>query len=212
MYRIFDIETWNRKETFEFFKDYTDPYAELSVEVDVSTLYDYCKQNGLSFAYATLWIALKLCNEIDNFRLRMVDDELRLYDVVHAAQTLGYEDGTYTHCLFQYYSTMEEFCIQSKLHATERKMLPKGHEPRTEDLDMIHTSILPWITFMSAKNPRRNSKDSTPKISIGRIRITESGKKMMPLGLGVHHSLMDGYQMGLFFNGYQEIANGISID
>lgn len=211
MYTLFDVNTWNRREAYHFFKSYNDPYVDATVEIDVSPLYSYCKQHHVSFAYATLWVAMKICNEVDNFRLRMVGDEVRLYNEVHAGQTIGYEDGTYTNAFFRYYPDMEEFCLRSREHVAERKSGPKEHEARTESPDMIHTSILPWLSFLSVKNPRRDPHDSIPKINFGKASLRENGKRVMPVALSVHHSLMDGYQLGVFFNRYQEIIDRLRV-
>ena len=123
-----------------------------------------------------------------------------MYHTVHAGQTLGYDDGTYTNCFFKYDTDLVRFCRLCRAHADEIKAGPKMNERRTEELDMIHTSIIPWFSFINIKNPRKNKWDSIPKINFGKMSLSADGRSVMPLELSVHHALMDGYQMGLFFN------------
>ena len=207
MYTLYDVENWNRKHTYEFFLGFDDPYVDGTANIDITPLYDYCKKKGLGFGYATLWVAGKLCNEIENLRLRIVDGELRLYDQVNLGQTLGHPDGSYTHCFLQYYADIDEFCTKAKAHATERLKYPGEHDERSSGMDVIHSSIVRWIHFTSIKNPRMNKQDHIPKLMIGKAEEDFRGRLMMPVSLSVHHALADGYHMGLFYNGYQKIVD-----
>ncbi len=53
-----DLDTWNRKELFYFFKDYEQPFFNICADVDVTSLVNYTKKNGLSFFRASLFLSL----------------------------------------------------------------------------------------------------------------------------------------------------------
>jgi hypothetical protein len=42
-YTEVDISTWARRTTFEFFRDYTDPYFNITANVDVTKLRRFCR-------------------------------------------------------------------------------------------------------------------------------------------------------------------------
>ena len=65
-----DIERWPRRATYEFFKDYEDPFFNFTANVDVSAAYAFCKQNGLSFSLTALYYSLVAANQIREFRIR----------------------------------------------------------------------------------------------------------------------------------------------
>ncbi|MET0753548.1 MAG: CatA-like O-acetyltransferase, partial [Pyrinomonadaceae bacterium] len=43
-----DVESWNRKNTFEFFKNFEDPFFNIAANLDVTALYRFCKEKNLS--------------------------------------------------------------------------------------------------------------------------------------------------------------------
>ena len=49
-------------------------------------------------------------------------------------------------------------------------------------------------------------KDSCPKVSYGKLML-ENGKKTMAMTVLAHHSLVDGYHMGLFVDELQKLMN-----
>ena len=50
MFTEIDLDNWHRKPTYEFFKDYDDPFFNFAANVDVTHLYRFCKRNGLAFS------------------------------------------------------------------------------------------------------------------------------------------------------------------
>ena len=62
--KVFDIENWNRKTQFKFFKNYEDPFFNITANLEVSNLYNYCKQHNLSFSLACIYMALKAINVV----------------------------------------------------------------------------------------------------------------------------------------------------
>ena len=203
MYQIFDVTNWERKQTFEFFQSFADPYVDVTVEVEVGKLFAYCRAAKVGFSHAVVWHILHVCNQIDNFRMRWVDDEMRLYDCVHAGNTLAHANHTYTHCYFEYRSEMLDFCHRSKAHAQDRLLHVGEHDPQCGGLDVVHMSFMPTMRFLHAKNPHMNARDYHPKILVGKATAQGDGRYLMPIALSVHHAVMDGYHMNLFYEKLQ---------
>ena len=64
MFKELDIENWNRKATYEFFKDFEDPFFNMTANIDVTELYSFNKKNNLSFSLTTLFYSQKTTNQI----------------------------------------------------------------------------------------------------------------------------------------------------
>ena len=201
----FNIENWNRKTTYHYFKDFMNPFAHLGADVDITELYRYVKEHGYSINLAVSYIAGRLCNEIENFRLRIEGDEVYLYDKVNIGQTVGYEDGTFTNINYTMKDTLHEFDEFEQKHIIEHKE-KRQYESGTGEGDLIFMTTIPWVSFTSFLQPFDPSKASNPKVAFGKIK-TVGGRKLLPVCVEVHHSLMDGYHMGLFINGFERYAS-----
>ncbi len=204
MKRRFDIEHWNRKTAYFYFLDFSNPFAHLGADIDVTELYAYVKANGYSLNLANTYIAARLCNEIENFRLRIEDGEVYIYDKVHAAQTIGYEDGTYTNINTRMKSTLREFDACERAHIVEHKKI-RQHESGPYDGDLIFMTTIPWVSFTSFQQPNNGTQSSNPKVAFGKMKEA-AGRKLLPLCVEGHHSLMDGYQLSLFIKGFEHYA------
>ncbi len=76
--------------------------------------------------------------------------------------------------------------------------------PKINALDVLHYSVIPWISFTSFKHARHlKFKDSVPKIVFGKY-FQDGSKKLMPVSVAVSHCMMDGYHVGLFFDQFQQ--------
>ena len=73
MHTEIDIESWARRSTYEFFKDYEDPFFNFTANIDATAVYGFCKQNGLSFSLTALYYTLVAANSIREFRIRHFD-------------------------------------------------------------------------------------------------------------------------------------------
>ena len=75
--------------------------------------------------------------------------------------------------------------------------------------NIIHFSAIPWVSFTSLSHARSFTfPDSCPKISVGKM-TEENGKMTMPISVHVHHGLMDGYHVGLFFDLLQKELDNV---
>lgn len=203
MYREVDISTWSRKTTYEFFRDYKDPYFNIAANLDVTGLYDFSRSEGLSFSLASLFVSLQTANAIREFRLRMIEDRVVEFDLVHATQTILNDDETFSFCYFENHDDIVEFVRAGKL-AVERYKKLKTFDVEADRLDLIYYSVIPWISFTSFKHATRgDNRMSVPRMVFGRI-FEDNGRRLMPFSVEVHHALVDGIHVGNFFQLFQD--------
>jgi len=197
MYKEIDLENWSRLDTYNHFSGFELPFFNICSNIDITPVYQKCKINGYSISQALHYCCIKAANAIDEFKLRILNGRVVQYDVIHAGAIVLLPDNNIRFCMYEYIADFTEF--EAKASATRQKVLDiQQTEPRSQEQDVIHFSVLPWVSFTSISHPRRvNKADSIPKITLGKFYKSE-GRILLPISVEVNHCLMDGYHLGLF--------------
>jgi chloramphenicol O-acetyltransferase type A len=199
-----NLETWNRKEHFLFFKQMEEPFYGITTTIDCTKGYNESKQLGISFFTYYLHQTLMAVNAVENFRFRICNDDVFLFDSISASATVMRADQTFGFSLMEYSENMSDFAkiVTSEI---DRIQTTTGIITTEYPENLIHFSALPWIDFTSLSHARSFTwPDSCPKISFGKLTV-ENGKKTIPVSVHVHHGLVDGYHVGLFLEKLQEL-------
>ena len=201
-----NLDTWNRKEHFLFFKQMEEPFFGVTTTTDCTNAYDKAKELNISFFTYYLHKTLVAVNAIENFRYRIIEDEIYIFDTIDVSATILREDKTFGFSLIEYSDNTNEFAEITKKEIA-RIQNTTGLFTRDFQENLIHFSALPWLNFTSFSHARSFTfPDSCPKISFGKMMI-ENGKKSMSMSVHVHHGLIDGYHVGQFVNLFQELMN-----
>jgi chloramphenicol O-acetyltransferase type A len=201
-----NLETWNRKEHFLFFKQMEEPFFGITTTIDCTKAYAKSKELNVSFFAYYLHKTLLAVNQIENFRYRIIEDEIYIFDKINASATILREDKTFGFSLIEFDSDLEQFAEITKTEIA-RIQTTTGLFTREFSENLIHFSAMPWINFTSFSHARSYTwPDSCPKISFGKI-IEENGKKTFAMSIHVHHGLMDGIHVGEFVDLFQEMMN-----
>jgi len=208
-YKEFNIDSWNRKDQYEFFKTYDDPYFNLTTQIEVTNLYNYCKKNDLSFFLACLHLTVESANEIMEFRLRIIDKKLVEFKSINIGSTVLNDDKTFSFCYFKREISIEEFDCSGKI-VLQRHREGTEFDANEDYLDLIHCSFIPWVSFTSFKHARNKELESSgiPKFVFGKY-VEENKKIRMPFSIEVHHALMDGLHVGEFLEIFQDKINSL---
>ena len=199
-----EIRNWSRKEIYEFFKDYEEPYYGITVDLDCTEAYNYAKSRQISFFLYYLYLTLKAVNQTEAFKYRIEGDDLFLYDVVNGSATIDRDDGTFGFSYIPYFEDLDLFLEKATEEMIEVRT--SSHLIRSEiGENIIHFSALPWIQFTNVSHPRRYSRrDSIPKITIGKYHEV-NGRKMIPVSVHVNHAVADGLHVGEFYQTMQRL-------
>lgn len=203
-----NLDIWNRKTHFEFFSQFDEPFYGLTLAVDCTIAYEKAKEKGVSFFVYYLYKTLVAVNAIENFRYRIIDGEVFIYDKINVSATIMRDDTTFGFSLMEYFPDLDMF-NQKSLEEIARVQNTPGLVTRdfSGEYNLIHFSSVPWVDFTSLSHARSfKFPDSCPKISFG--KMTEAnGKKTMPMSVHVHHGLVDGYHVGLFTETFQKLMD-----
>ena len=208
-YQLWDIEQWPRRNQFQFFRTYEDPFFQLCGNIEVTRLYQYAKEQQWSYSLSCLYFALAAANRQEEFRLRWLDGQLVLFDRIHAGQTILAADNTFLFCYFEWEADAAAFVAKGKANI-ERQLASRELDPNTSQQDLIYFSVIPWISFTGLKHARRGpaGMDGIPRIVFGKM-FEEGNRRFMPLSVEANHALMDGYHVGRFFSDFQELLTGL---
>lgn len=203
-----DIDNWNRKEHFLFFKQFDEPFFGVTVPIDCTKAYATAKERKTSFFSYYLYKTLAAVNHIECFKYRIEDNTVYRYDLINSSATIGRADGTFGFSLIEYdpnYVVFEKNATQE----IARIQTTTGLFTRTfEYHNLIHFSAVPWLNFTSLSHARSYAlPDSCPKISFGKMITAADGTKTMAMSIHVHHALIDGLQLGQFVDYFQELMN-----
>lgn len=203
-----DINSWNRKEHFEFFSTFDEPFFGVVTEVDCTRAYEKSKENGCSFFAYYLYQSLKAVNQTEEFRCRILDGKPVLYNTIHASATIGREDGTFGFSFIIYNPDFEKFCenLNKEVRSTQNSKGLRLTDAAMRQ-DSIHYSSVPWFKITGLTHARHfKFADSVPKISFGKL-FSQHEKKMMSVSINAHHGLMDGLHVGRYLDLFQQLLN-----
>ena len=205
-YSLIPIEKWERKSTFEFFKTFDSPFYNITAPVNVTKLKAYCKKHNYSFFLVSLFISQKVIDQIDNFKYRLFEKDIRNYEYTQAGSTILLDNNTFSFCYFDIENDIHAFVKKGEI-AIQRLKSDPDFEPRQGDLNMIFYSVIPWISFTSFQHARKNQEDdSIPRVVFGKY-YTTNDEIMMPISIEVHHALVDGFHVGQYFELFEKEIN-----
>lgn len=202
MYQIIDIPSWDRRELYEHFARLKMPHYVVAADIDVTRLLQYKREHRLSFYLSLIYLATKTLNGIENFRLRMKDDQVVLYDRIETNFTHKLPGEKY----FRFHTAPFEGSLQEYVAATTEAM------SRQTTLfgglgDIPNVAYLSCITTLAAtaiSNPTiEDAQDAIPRINWGKY-VERDGRWTLNVTLTANHRFIDGPHIGLFFNKLQE--------
>jgi chloramphenicol O-acetyltransferase type A len=204
--RVVDIENWNRKDHYNYFKGHDYPHFSICGNLDITTFNRYIKGKGYPFFISLLFTVVKTANNIKEFKYRIREDKLVEHDKVSSSFTLMTPKEVFSFCTVEFIDNFNEFFINtSKIMEETKNLVCIEDEPGRDDL--LYITSIPWVSFTNITHPiHMHPVDSIPRISWGKY-FEENGKIKLPFSIQAHHALVDGIQIGQFFNQIQEVLD-----
>ena len=94
--KIIDIATWNRREHYEHFSAFDDPFFGVTVNVDCTRAYQEAKDKGVSFSLLVLHRIVTAAAAVEEFRYRIEGNRVVCYDSLLPEATVGRADHTFS--------------------------------------------------------------------------------------------------------------------
>lgn len=201
--RPLDLASWHRRQHFDLFCSFANPFFSVCVEVDATAVWEGSKRSGSpSFYVATLFHSLRAANDTEAFRMRIRGDTVWVHDSVRASATVLRDDDTFGFAIFPPAPSLEEFSRDAPVEMAAAKKSPLVL-PRPGEDDLVYHSSLPWIRFTAFSNALNGGKDSVPRIVFGKCE-QRGDRWLMPVAVEVHHALVDGLDVAKFLERLQQ--------
>lgn len=199
--RFIELTTWKRRQHFDLYRDAVSPFFSVTVNVDVTSLWERRrKDRDASFFLSALFGLVRASNASEPLRLRLRGDGVWLHDSVGVGTTVLKPDETFGFARVDPAPTYEEFRRTGEI-ALARARKTAAIDPMHDVDDLVYHSSLPWLRFTSYTNAMA-AKDSIPRVVFGKV-FADGGSHLMPVGVEVHHALVDGRDVARFLDAFQ---------
>ena len=196
--RHIDLNTFKRKDHFDYFRTLAYPYVGVTCEVEITNFYHFLKENHYPIFLTLLWCVSRAANDVPEFRYRIQQDQSIEFDFCDTSHTVAKEDETYAYCVLKADMDLHSFLkIAQSKHEAAKTSGTIDEDPE-EALSMIFISTLPWMYFTDLIQPVPIPADSNPRITWGKIQ-ERNGIVTMPVNVLCHHALVDGKHIANFF-------------
>ena len=201
--RKVDYTTWDRTKLFDSYRGTDLPYIIVTADLDVTNLYRYVKEEGISYHFSFLYLAAKAANEIKNFHYRIIDGEVwEIEENVAVTTHLKKGSERFVMSVCEPYPDMLTYAKKNR-EAADR--VSEEDDPRSIEVrnDILNCSSIPWISYSAfIRTIGHLGVDSNPKLTLGKYR-QEGERILMPFSCQTHHGLMDGLHVGRFYEKIQ---------
>lgn len=208
--RAIDYEQWPRKQHFELFKDFSQPYFNVCVQLNAKSVYEKCKQANVAFFHGYVYCLLKACHEYEPMMLRIINDNPCLLNTTRASVVELADDESFRFSYFKMQPTLRSFSAYANKKSELAKSQPlfcEAFKCTEGQADMIHVSVLPWLDFSAFSHAfTLGENQGIPKFVFGQYN-KKTGK--MALAIDVHHGLLDGLHVAKFIKILQHALDNI---
>jgi chloramphenicol O-acetyltransferase type A len=205
MPRSLDLNTWARRDAFEFFRNFDKPYFNVTTQLDATALVALRGRPHFTNFLGYHYLALRIANEIEPFRYRLENGRVVIHEVIHGGTTVLMPNETFSFSYFDYHEDFRVFAIEAARAIEAVRSGDGAFSPRDDHHAVIHFTTLPWVSFTSFSHARNwGREDSVPKIAFGKFK-QENDRVLLPISVEVHHALMDGLHVGRFLARLEEM-------
>ena len=201
---IIDIQNWDRKEHLELFNSNEAlPFYTITVNLDVTNVYHYSKQNNFSFYATMIYIVANEMKKIKNYRYRLRDNQvILLNDLIPGFTFIPKDSENFKIGIIDANQTLQSFNDTYKeIVETQKELLPKVDFSLEY---LIQISCVPWINYSSVDlEVNLMHDDCVPRVVWGKL-INTDGKYTIQFSVQVNHKMVDAIHVGMLINNLEQ--------
>ena len=209
-YDLISLADYPRRAHFDYFSSMAQPYAGLTVSVEIQDFLQVTREKGFPFFLSFLYCVARSANRVPELRQRIGPDGIRQYLHCPTSHTVALEDGTYCYCALRSDLPFEAYLPYAQ-KAQEAAKTARSLEDGEEADSLFFVSCLPWVSYEAVVQPTPFPADSNPRITWGAYR-REGARAVLPVSLLCHHALVDGRHMAAFYQGLREELDRFAAD
>lgn len=217
MKHIIDIDTWERRDNFGFFRGFVNSWYSVTTEIDCTEASAKARAAGRSFFLYYLYAVVRAANEVKELRYRIDKDGQVIYhDMVDIISPIAVPGKTFYTVRIPYHEDFERFYAEAYALITN---IPEDGDPygaekvlmKQGDYDVVHLSAVPKMYFTSITYTLAEAGNGCayPLMTAGKAVMRE-GRLVFPLSIYVNHAFVDGSHLAAFFEKIGEYLKEIS--
>ena len=206
-HQIIDLETWPRATQFHFFRTYQQPHYATTARLDVTHLMAR-KADGMSPYRGCLFAIGAGLHRVPELCMRFRADQVVAHDMITLSMTVPTDVGSFGYAYVPFVTDFAAFEGQAKvlIDAVAAGITLDANSGERDDL--AYLSCMPWLDYSSINNALPGPDDCIPRITWGKF-VERDGRWDMAMTLEVHHALVDGAQVGAYFEAVQDALRTI---
>ena len=206
MKHIIDIDTWERRDNYGFFRTFLNSWYSVTTEIDCTEASTAAKQSKHSFFLYYLYAVLRSANEVNELRYRIdKDGQVIFHDRVDIISPIAVPGKTFYTVRIPYHEEFKRFYAEAYALITN---IPEDGDPygaektlmQQGDYDVVHLSAVPKMYFTS----------TTYTVAEAGKVVPRGERLVFPLSIYVNHAFVDGSHLASFFEKIEKYLKEIS--
>ena len=200
-YRV--VEDYYRREIFEFFRGYRNPFYSVSFELQFSGLKRFLDDRGYKTYLNLCYFFTRAMQPLEDFRYRLLDGEFVLYDAIHPGLTVPAANGLFSFANCDYDPDVDRFNTRAEVPSPEAPSNLRAGNCSDDSIHVFYTAI-PGIPFNTFTHATPDTSDAATRVAFGKP-YEKQGELWVPVGIQVNHAFVDGRPLGLLYERAVEI-------
>jgi chloramphenicol O-acetyltransferase type A len=200
------MDTWARTDCFNHFLNNAKCTYSITVNIDITNLYNYIRTSKLRFYPTFTWVVSKAINKYQEFKMAF-DNEGRVgfFDEIGPSFSVLNDKTKIMSDLYTSFDNAFANFYENMVNALNSYREDTNFTTQFQNNFFI-VSCLPWFTYTSFNvNNEGSSPFLFPIVTWGKF-FEEGNKTIIPVTIQVHHAVADGYHCSLFFSDVKEIS------
>lgn len=203
---MLDLSVWPRADQFHLFRSYEKPHFAVTARMDISHL--MARRGEIASPYRACLYAIGAGIHADAALLtRFRPDCVLRHDSVALSMTVPKDTGGFGYAYVPWQPDPAGFDRVCAAAIATARTAPMSPNTGARD-DLAYASCMPWLDYTSINNALPGPDDCIPRISWG--KFCDHGDRWdMAMTIEVHHALVDGAAVGVYFAAVQDALNAL---
>lgn len=217
--KVKNLEKWERKSHYEWFSSFANPSLSFDVKMNITKVLSFCKKRDISSFAVIMYVICDCINKNKAMRLRILNSQVVEIERANIAYTAMPKDSTmqeescFVNCRVSTKNGFDAYLDELKNNKEKYNVCNYIQDKfnNTAVIDDIYCSCIPWLNFMSVKQPipdESPENKSIPRACWGKY-YKEGNSVFMTLNITANHALINGMDLSNVFNDIQNTFDNI---
>jgi chloramphenicol O-acetyltransferase type A len=195
----------HRRKHFELFRRMEQPHFSITASVQIPRFLRYIRERQVSFTPAVVYCIARAANAIPAFKQRLRGETIVEHEQVDPSFTVLTDvSDVFSFCHVPYDPQFGSFVAAARARMDLMRVEPSLENEEGRD-DYLFLSSFPWVSFTGFIHAMSYSPpDSVPRVVWGKY-VEDDGRVTMPLSVQAFHALVDGRDVGRYFELVQHL-------